>query len=100
MLLLEAMRAGLPVVAYGVGGVPELVEEGRAGYLVRPADVDALARWTRAITRDLALRRVLGEAGRRRFEERFAFNTMLGSIERVCPRAAAVDDSSAWKEHA
>ena len=93
------MRAGLPVVAYRVGGVPELVEEGRTGYLVRPADVDALARWTRAIARDLALRRVLGEAGRRRFEERFAFNTMLGSIERIY-RAAAVDDSGAWKEHA
>ena len=83
LVLLEAMRAGLPVVAYRVGGVPELVEEGRTGYLVRPADVDALARWTRAIARDLALRLVLGEAGRRRFEERFAFNTMLGSIERI-----------------
>ena len=99
LVLLEAMRAGLPVVAYRVGGVQELVEEGRTGYLVRPADVDALARWTRAIARDLALRRVLGEAGRRRFEERFAFNTMLGSIERIY-RAAAVDDSRAWKEHA
>ena len=97
LVVLEAMRAGLPVVAYRVGGVPELVDDGRTGYLVSPADVDALARRTRELAGDPALRRALGQNGRRRFEERFAFNTMLGSIERIY-RATAADGRGARKE--
>jgi glycosyltransferase involved in cell wall biosynthesis len=97
LVVLEAMRAGLPVVAYRVGGVPELVEDGRTGYLAPPADVDELARLARDLAGDAALRSALGEAGRRRFEERFAFNTMLGSIERIY-RAAAVAGRRTRKE--
>ena len=98
LVLLEAMRAGLPVVAYRVGGVPEVVEDGRTGYLVPRADLDALACLTRELAGDAALRRRLGEAGRKRVEELFTFNTMLGSIERIY-RAAALDGSRTRKEN-
>lgn len=43
-VVLEAMAAGLPVVAYDVGGVAELVEDGESGILVSPRDVSGLAR--------------------------------------------------------
>jgi len=39
----EAMACGVPVVAYGVGGVPELVRDGRTGLLIRPGDASAMA---------------------------------------------------------
>jgi len=63
--ILEAMAAGLPVVATGVGGVPELVDDGVSGFLAPPGDASALAAALRRVLADADLRRRLGEAGRR-----------------------------------
>jgi glycosyltransferase involved in cell wall biosynthesis len=69
--VLEAMAAGLPVVASAVGGVGELVVDGETGMLVPPADAEALAAALATIVADPALRRRLGEAGHGRAEELF-----------------------------
>ena len=69
--VLEAMAAGLPVVASAVGGVPELVVEGETGLLVPPGDPDALGAALQRVLADGELRRSLGAAARRRAEERF-----------------------------
>lgn len=62
--VMEAMAAGLPVVATSVGGVPELVEPGVTGELVPPNDADALAAKTIELLKDGNERRRMGEAGR------------------------------------
>jgi phosphatidylinositol alpha-mannosyltransferase len=64
LVLLEAMAAGLPVVASDIPGYRELVP-GEAGRLVPPADPDALAAALEGLLADSELRRRLGEAGRR-----------------------------------
>jgi glycosyltransferase involved in cell wall biosynthesis len=69
--ILEAMAAGLPIVATRVGGVPELVVEGGTGLLVPPGDVEALAAGLRQLLGDSDLRRRLGAAGRTRAEQCF-----------------------------
>jgi glycosyltransferase involved in cell wall biosynthesis len=69
--ILEAMAAGLPVVATNVGGVPELVVEGETGFLVPPGDPKSLADAIARLLDDPALRRRLGAAGRARVAERF-----------------------------
>jgi glycosyltransferase involved in cell wall biosynthesis len=69
--VLEAMAAGLPVVASAVGGVDELVVHGETGLLVPPADADALAAALGLLVADAGLRRRLGAAGRARAEARF-----------------------------
>ena len=71
MSVLEAMAAGLPVVAAAVGGVPELVDDGETGLLVPPGRPDALAAALGRLAADPALRRRLGAAGRRRAEAHF-----------------------------
>lgn len=72
LVLLEAMRAHLPTIASAIpgSGVGEVVVDGETGLTVPPGDIEALAD---AITRlrEADLRRRLGAAGRRRFEERF-----------------------------
>lgn len=54
LVLLEAMVAGIPLVATTVGGVPEVVDHGRAGRLVRYGDPEGLAAALRAVTEDAA----------------------------------------------
>lgn len=72
MSALEAMAAGLPVVATAVGGVPELVLEGETGFLVPTGDAPALGHALERLLNDTDLRRRLGDAGRRRAETTFA----------------------------
>ncbi len=69
--VLEAMAAGLPVVATDVGGVSELVVDGETGFLVPPTDAKALAQALETLLREPQLRRRFGAAARRRAEQRF-----------------------------
>jgi glycosyltransferase involved in cell wall biosynthesis len=69
--ILEAMAAGLPVVASDVGGVGELVADGSTGLLAPAGDAGALAAAVQRLLDDRELRHRMGEAGRRRAAERF-----------------------------
>lgn len=68
-VLLEAMSCGLAVVATGVGGVPELVEEGRTGLLVPDGDAVALRDAVARLLGDAGLRREMGARARAFVEE-------------------------------
>ncbi len=68
-VVLEAMAAGLPVVATRVGGTPDMVLEGETGYLVARGDVPALAQRLGELISNGALRKRMGEAGRERVRE-------------------------------
>jgi glycosyltransferase involved in cell wall biosynthesis len=72
LAILEAMACGLPVVATAVAGVPEAVADGRTGLLVPPEDAGALAAALLRLVRDPALRRRMGDEGRRLLGERFS----------------------------
>lgn len=75
--ILEAMRAGLPVVASDVGGVREAVIEGETAFLVPRGDKAALRSRLQQLITNASLRVEMGQAGRKRFEERFTFEFML-----------------------
>ena len=75
--ILEAMRAGLPVVASDVGGVRESVVDGTTGFVVPPCDPEALRARLGTLLRDPRLRTSFGQAGRARYEARFTFDRML-----------------------
>ncbi|MFO7173716.1 MAG: glycosyltransferase [Bacillota bacterium] len=64
LAVLEAMSAGLPVVAVRAGALPELVRDGESGITAPPGDVEALARGVLRLARDPGLRRRLGEGAR------------------------------------
>jgi glycosyltransferase involved in cell wall biosynthesis len=81
--VLDAMAFGLPVVATAAGGIPEAVEDGVNGRVVPPRDPAALADALAEIVGDEDRRRALGDAGRRRFLERFTADRMVEETLRV-----------------
>jgi len=80
---LEAMAAGLPVVATAAGGLPELVEDGRTGWLVPPCDPVALADRIRVLLLNPDQQRSMGSAGRKRAREAFSVDRMVNEISSI-----------------
>jgi glycosyltransferase involved in cell wall biosynthesis len=80
---LEAMAAGVPVVASRVGGLPESVAEGVTGLLAEPGDEAALAAALERLLADRDLRERMGVAARERARERFSARAMAEKTERL-----------------
>jgi glycosyltransferase involved in cell wall biosynthesis len=80
LVVIEAMLAGLPVVATRVGGIPELVEDGVTGLLVPPQDPRALHRALAQLLSDPELCERLGNSGQRRALERFTVERMIAQV--------------------
>lgn len=85
--VLEAMRAGLPVVTTDAGGVSEAVLDGVTGFVTPRDDATALAAALESLVTDDALRRRMGNAGRARFLTEFAYQTHVHRIWAVYRRA-------------
>jgi len=80
---LEAAQAGKAIIGTRTGAVPEILDNGRAGIIVPPGDVEALASALTKLMADDELRRNLGAAARRRFQERFHPDRVMGEILEV-----------------
>jgi glycogen synthase len=89
LINLEAMACGTPVVGAAVGGVLEVVEDGRTGLLVPPASPDDLAAALGRVLDDPDLARAFGAAGRRRVEERFSWTSLAARTEQTYHDAIA-----------
>lgn len=79
-VIVEAMAAGLPVVASRTGGLPDLVSDGHNGFLVPPGDAAALGRAIRKLCDTADLRQRMGEQGRRRAED-FSLQRMVDKLD-------------------
>ena len=82
-LLCEAMAMARPVVATRVGGIPELVEDGRSGLVVEPREPQALADALGALLADPHARERLGGHGRQRIVSEFSLERMVNETDRV-----------------
>lgn len=78
--LIEAMAAGLPVVVTAVGGVPDLVDDGRTGILVPPRQPEQMARAMLTLAKDPSLRVRMGAAGRLQVQHRFTAERLVSDV--------------------
>jgi glycosyltransferase involved in cell wall biosynthesis len=81
IVLIEAMAAGKPVVATTLPGVRRVVDDGINGFLVPPGDEEALERALARLVDDPALRRRLGQAGRRKAEGLYDWRALAATLE-------------------
>jgi glycosyltransferase involved in cell wall biosynthesis len=81
--VMEAMAAGLPVVAYDIRGCNDLVLDGETGFLVPFGDVPGLADKLAWLAQHPNERRHMGEAGRRRIEQTFSLDVVLPQMKMV-----------------
>jgi len=82
-VLLEAQASGLPVVATRVGGVPEMVREGRSALLVEPGDVRATVHALQRLLDQPDMWPRMGQAGRRHVEDQFDVGKLTALLEEV-----------------
>lgn len=79
--VLEAMAAGLPIVATRVGGIPEVIDNGVSGLLVAPRDPHALAIAVLKILRNEGLAKQLGRSAKERVRLQFSFERLLSELD-------------------
>lgn len=83
MALLEAMATGLPIIATRVGGIPEILENGRAGILVDPGSSDAIGDAIKTVFEDDNLALSLGRAAYKLSLEKYGSKTMVNKYENL-----------------
>jgi glycosyltransferase involved in cell wall biosynthesis len=80
VVLLEAMRFGLPAIASAVGGIPDIVRDGQTGWLVEPGDPGALARRILAVADQPSTSRRVAQRGREWVAERFGLSRIATDL--------------------
>ncbi len=81
--ILEAMACGVPAIVTRTGGNPELIEEGRSGYLFPPGNVEMLSTLLSRLAESSGTRQELGASGRRRAVEQFSLAGMMQRYEEI-----------------
>lgn len=80
--VLEGMRAGLPIVASNVGGIPEVVGDSKGARLIKPRNPQAIVTAVSDILSDQTVASQMGEANRQKFEQYFTADKMVERVER------------------
>jgi glycosyltransferase involved in cell wall biosynthesis len=81
--VMEAMASGLPIISTAAGGVPNLVESGKEGLIVRSGDVEGLSNSMGSLLRNREIRQSLGMAAARKAREKFDVSRMVQAYEGV-----------------
>jgi glycosyltransferase involved in cell wall biosynthesis len=83
LVALEAMAAGLPILASRISALPEIVVDGETGYLATPTSVDALAARMRDLLQYPERAAAMGKAGKQRLVTTFSVQKMVESTRQV-----------------
>ena len=79
--IVQALAAGIPAIAFRIGAVPEVIENGETGYCVEPEQIEEVVKATGKLWDDPAAIRRMGETGQARVLEQFAWPHMADIIE-------------------
>jgi phosphatidyl-myo-inositol dimannoside synthase len=83
LVYLEAMACGKPVIGGAHGGAPEVIEDGKTGFLVQHGDAGQLATSLETLLADPALAREMGARGKERVDNEFRFSIFAKSLKKI-----------------
>ncbi len=83
LVYLEAMACGKPVIGGAHGGAPEVIDDGKTGYLVQHGDAAQLATAIETLLADPALGQEMGRRGKQRVENEFRFSVFAKSFRKI-----------------
>ena len=83
LVYLEAMARGKPVIGGAHGGAPEVIDDGKTGYLVHHGEMRATGDLDRDLLKDPAMAREMGKRGLERINREFKFNVFAKSLRKI-----------------
>lgn len=95
IVIIEAMACSRPVITTNLSSMPEIVEDGRTGYLIPPGEAQALAESALRLLQDRTLCERMGQAGRARAAQHFSHEVMMTRLEALFTRALSDFDEQA-----
>ncbi len=102
LVILEAMAAKTPVVASNIGGIPNIVKDGKTGFLVKPRSSAEIAEKVNKILDNEKLGSIMGENSRRFIEEKFtwekAAKSILDNFNRCLKQAVKKEEEQEWEK--
>ncbi len=87
--ILEAMRAGLPVIVSNVGAIPEMIEDWQSGLLIEPGASDSIAQAVINLSRDDVLRQELAKSARNVFEKKYEVHACISELASIYSKICA-----------
>lgn len=87
---IEALAAGIPIIGTPVGGIPDIIEDGQTGLFANVNDPKDLAEKMKMLLNDGALRAQIVESGQKMIAERFDWNKIANSYERIFSQKLAM----------
>jgi glycosyltransferase involved in cell wall biosynthesis len=83
LVYLEAMACGKPVIGGAHGGAPEVIDDGRTGYVVQHGDAVQLATSIETLLANPEMAHEMGKRGKQRVENEFRFNAFAKSLKKI-----------------
>lgn len=80
---LEAMQAGIPVITTNIGAMPEMVIDGKTGFIIPPQSPKILAEKICKLIANPDLRKKLGKEGKKRFEKQYTFQAYSSNVDQI-----------------
>jgi len=88
-VLKEAQATGLPVISTSIGGIPEVVQDGKTGFLIKEKDIPDLIQKLNCLIENPSLRAKFGENGRKLTEKEFNLASQTSKLESIYERLIA-----------
>lgn len=83
LVILEAMACGVPVIGTNIGGIPEVIEHGKNGYICTLGDIDEISSYTIHLLKNPTLQKQLAESARKRAIDTFHQDLIVAQYEKI-----------------